>query len=645
MNTSDRLNSAMASTPKNSVPTTGLTSWFSRQKPVNPLIDLRFEPVGRFQRVARRVLPVATKLLSIDHLNRIYDQQIKGSSTPQECIRRVFDALRVHWRVSPQDLQRIPRTGPLIVVANHPTGGMEGLALASLLLSVRPDAKLMVNFLLGKIPELRDLFFFVDPFGGEAAKAASGKGMRESIRHLKSGGVLGVFPAGEVASFNLKNRRVVESPWNESVARLARMTGATVLPVYFDGKTSVAFNALGLIHERVRTAMLGREIVNQTGKKLGVRIGSPIPPRRLAEFPTDQAMIEFLRQRTFNLKHRPVRKLAATKSRFKTVPLAIRRKLVGEKPPQPIIDAVPTKLLIDDINRLPEEQKLVTGEAYDVFYARSHQIPAVLREIGRLREITFRATDEGTGKPLDLDSFDDYYLHLFMWDRAKQRIVGGYRMGQTDTILAERGVAGLYTSTLFVFDSRLIKRISPALEMGRSFVCQEYQKSYQPLLMLWKGISAYMVRHPHYRYLTGPVSISNEYQTISKTLMVEFLKAMKTPRELAHLVTARRPFFGKLPRGVDPKTQSSYIDHDDLSDAVADIEPDQKGMPILLRHYLKLGAKLLAFNVDPDFGNCVDGLIVVDLADPKAPVERYFGKEGRKSYLEYHAKLKTAAAM
>lgn len=591
-------------------------------------------------RAMRAASPLIEHVLGLDLLNKRH-AYCAAAQTPIEYINRVFEVFRIRWGMTAAERERIPRTGPLVVVANHPLGAMEGLVLAAMLLRVRPDVKLMVNQLLGRIPNLRDIFFFVDPFGTDDSIRKSLTGMRQCVKWVKEGGVLGVFPSGEVSSFNLRTREITDPKWNPSVARIVRMTGAPVLPVYFEGHNSLMFQAAGLIHPLLRTSLLAREMIGRAGQRVGLRVGSVIPHRRLCEFESDESLIEFLRQRTYLLRHRPAPKKKAKsgkrrRRRFRRIPLSIRRRRSKARRPEPIISPVDPALIGAEVDALPADQWIVPGEEMGVAYAEAAQIPATLREIGRLREITFRATGEGTGKPVDLDPFDDYYLHLFVWHKKNREIVGAYRMGRTDVILPVRGIGGLYTTTLFLYDTKLLRRIDPALELGRSFVRQEYQKSYAPLLMLWRGIAGYVSRFQQYRYVFGPVSISNTYQTVSKSLMVQFLKQHHSPQQLSDLVLARNPFKPRRLRGINLQAGYATFETDDLSDIVSDLEPDHKGLPVLLRQYLKLGAKLLAFNVDPDFGDCVDGLIVVDLAADNIALDRFFDKSIRRQYQQFH---------
>ncbi len=273
-----------------------------------------------------------------------------------------------------------------------------------------------------------------------------------------------------------------------------------------------------------------------------------------------------------------------------------------------------------------------------VFWARASQIPYVLREVGRLREITFREAGEGTGESIDLDLFDSHYHHLILWQKKTLEVVGSYRLGPTDLILSRYGKKGLYTTSLFKFHNDFFLQVHPALELGRSFIRREYQKAFSTLMLLWKGIGQYVVRYPRYRFLFGPVSISDDYRRVSKTLLIKFLREQNYRPELARWVKAKRPYRQDLRKGwMDQAVASMIRDAAEVSDWIAELEADQKGIPIFLKQYLKLGGKLLGFNIDAQFSRVVDGLILVDLAKTNPVVlEKYLGKAGADFFLSHH---------
>lgn len=314
------------------------------------------------------------------------------------------------------------------------------------------------------------------------------------------------------------------------------------------------------------------------------------------------------------------------------------RTVVNHEILVPLASPIEPSVLADEISTIPYHQRLLTSGALSVYYAAAEQIPETLKEIGRLREETFRAVAEGTGKPRDLDRFDSFYIHLFVWNNKKKEIVGAYRLGKTDVIVPHYGKKYLYTHTLFKYGDKFLKELGPALEMGRSFIRVEYQKSYSSLLLLWKGIGLYVSLHPQYKILFGPVSISNSYHAYCRELMATFLKRTTSLPDLSKMVKPRNRFRSKQIKGLHKReAEQWWNDIEELSSWISTIEQDRKGIPVLLKQYLKLGGRVLCFNLDPDFSNALDSLIIVDLTrtDPKV-LKRYMGEEGFNYFHTYH---------
>ncbi len=568
------------------------------------------------------------RVFSLDTLNEVY-RGVRRRVRHKHFFDATLDELRVQYAVSEADLARIPREGPLLVVANHPFGGLEGIILGSLLNSVRKDVKVLGNYLLHVIPEIRPHLIALNPFGGKSASRANIGALREAIKLLRSGGALITFPAGEVSSLRLDRRRVTDPEWTPHTAALVRHARADVLPVFFEGRNSSFFQVMGMVHPRLRTALLAHELFRRRGNTVQVQIGHPISHRKLLKFGSGPAMTHYMRVKTYFLKNR-------RPSEKKSIFLKFPRKKSPH--PQEIMPPVPKPVLLVELASLPSEQLLVSEKGFDVFYARATQIPRLLLEIGRLRETAFRAVSEGTGKTCDLDVFDRTYLHLFLWNRQDRQLVGAYRLGQIDLLLQSNGAKGLYTNTLFRMKPGFLEQLGPALELGRSFIRPEYQRKYGCLTLLWKGIGRFIISNPHYHVLFGPVSISRDYHTVSKNLIVQFLKDRNRFRDLAKLVKPRNPHRGKRINGVARKDlRKTWLSIDDVSALIAEIEHDGKGIPILLRHYLKLNAQLLSFNVDKTFSDVLDGLVVVDLkeTDPRI-IRRFLGKEDADRYLKRH---------
>jgi putative hemolysin len=586
-------------------------------------------PLGIRSAVQESILK---RILLIERFSKLFPEAL-APGDDRHVADRMLSALNITYEMSEIDYTRIPKNGALIVVANHPFGAVEGLILSSILSSVRADARILANYLLRtlNIPEFEDLFFYVDPFGRKDSIRSNIKPMREAMHWVESGGVLGVFPSGEVSHLRLLKREISDPKWSNSIARIIRKTKAPVLPFFFEGANSKLFQLLGLVHPLLRTLMLPREMLNKRNKVVGVRVGKLVTFDKLSRFQEDDSMMEYLRLRTYMLGKRGE---DSTKKRRGI----IRRTTAPNNSGQPIALPQPPNLLIDEVRNIPAEQVLVETDRYTVFQAGAESIPNLLQEMGRLREITFRDAGEGTGKSVDIDRFDEYYIHLLLWDKESDEVAGGYRLGLTDDILQMHGRRGLYTSTLFEYTRAFLDRIQPAIELGRSFVRPEYQKSYHPLMLLWKGIGRYVALNPQYKTLIGPVSISNNYLSVSRELIAAFYRKSSGQRGSTDMVKSNNPLRYKLKSGRNLKAACTLLhDIQDVSEVISDIETDQKGIPILLKHYMKLGGDILGLTIDHNFSDVMDVLILVDLTrtDPKI-LERYMGKEATGAFLRYH---------
>jgi putative hemolysin len=577
------------------------------------------------------------KILCLGTLNAMYRQanaRAEADADAQDFIARALHELRVSADMPEAELGRVPKDGPLMVVSNHPFGVVEGLLLARLLLSVRPDVKILANHLLSAIPEMRPLLIEIDAFGGSGAKVRNMAGLRAALAWLKKGGVIVAFPAGEVSSLAIAKRMVADPPWQRGIARLARKAVVPVLPVFFHGRNGALFQAAGLVHPRLRTLLIPRENLGRCGHSLRLSMGAVIAPEKLAAFGTDDETSAYMRFRCHLLRARQAdRASAAPPARVK--PRRAALALAAQKPQEQ---------RLAEIARLRPEQLLVKSAPFMVFEARAHEIPAIMHEVARLRESVFRSVGEGTGQPLDTDEYDARYRHLVLWNTQDNELAGAYRFAGTDEILAGHGPSGLYTASQFRIRPDFWKRLDPALELGRSFVRPRYQKSYQPLLLLWKGLAEYVSRNPRYRVLFGCVSISGDYSPLARELMMRFLRAHSFDSGLARLVKPTRPPRERqLPRLDVSLPEAVFRDPGDLNDLVAELEGG-RGVPVLLRQYLKLGGRIAAFNVDPGFGHCLDGLICVDLAlTDERTLARFMGAENARLFLTRHTAARMAS--
>jgi putative hemolysin len=575
-------------------------------------------PIGN---LIRPFEPQLLRFLFTDTLMETYVHAARDGATGADFAGALLQELNIRYEVRAGDLGRIPKTGPAVVVANHPFGFLEGLVLMCLLRKVRPDYRFVVNQALGSVEQLRDFCILVNPFAEQGAARENARGLRRCYEWLDSNGLLVVFPAGEVAHFNWGGERPVADPkWRGTAARIARRLGCPMVPLYFDGTNSLPFQMMGTIHPRLRTLNLARELVKKQRRIIPVRVGNPVPPTVLRGFADAEAATGYLRARVYLLGNR----IASASVK----PEALRRSIRIEES---------RDVVAHEVAALPAECLLANGEEFDTYLADAEQIPRTLHEIGRCRELTFRAVGEGTGESLDLDRFDGYYQHLFLWSNKDRQIAGAYRIAATADVLPKYGPGGLYTSTLFQYTDGFFERLGPAFELGRSFIRAEYQRHYAPLLLLWKGIAACVARRPACPVLFGAVSISRHYQPLSRALIIDFV-AGHMASDLSGMVKPRRGYRKPLLVPKHVKRLGSLLKTvDELSDSISDLEADGKGVPVLIRQYVKLGGQFLGFNVDPNFSDALDGLIVADVRKVQGPMlDRVLGKAGAAMFRAHH---------
>jgi putative hemolysin len=517
---------------------------------------------------------------------------------------RVQQVTGIRPRVDPQELARIPVTGAAVVCANHPLGGADSVALLATLLSRRTDVKILANTLLTRIPTLAPLCIFVDPFGGEGSAVRNAAALREAHAWLKAGHMLAAFPGGEVSAMRWGVWTPADPPWSTIPARLALKAGAKVIPVWCEGSNSGVFHAAGLLHPRLRTALLPSEFVSHCGKVVELRVGRALAT---AESPLDaESLTRLVRGRC-----------------------ELMRNVVRTPRAQPALEPVAEQVaspdeLAREFAALPADRLLFSEGGFDLFVLRAAEAPGVMEELGRLREIAFRAVGEGSGKPSDTDQFDLTYWQLVLWNPSTKEIVGGYRAGVVREVTREVGAEGLYTSTLFQFSPELFAALDESVELGRSFVRLEYQRQTMPLNLLWRGIAVFMIRNG-LQQMFGPVSISNDYASMSKELIMEFLERHRLAAPFTKMVTPRNPpKRTPVASWTERETAEITSNFAQVERIVDEIERGKRAVPVLLRHYLRLNARLLAFNVDPDFGDVVDALMLVDLRQIDERIVRYY---------------------
>ncbi len=544
------------------------------------------------------VAGLAYGYLRLGKINRLFD----GAADYQgrEFADHLIENMGITIDVNPDQLENIPKEGGFVVVSNHPFGAIEGVMLLSVIAKVRPDFKVMANFILSHIPNLKECFFAVNPFENNPEWKSSVNGLKGSIRHIADGNGLGVFPAGEVSRYH-DHDYPEDLPWSPSIARIIKNAGVPVIPAFWDGRNSKWFYFVDRIHPMLGTGRLTKELINKHDKTFNLQIGKLILPSEIETYQDPQELAAYLRSRSYALEA--------------NIPAKVKNE--KETKLEEIDAPSDLSLMLKELDAIREKSFLYSASDYECYLADYDDIPNLMHEIARLREETFRAIGEGTGKHHDQDEFDSYFKHLILWDKVKQKIAGCYRLGIGSDIVPKYGIKGFYVSTLVNFNDAFAEYLKHTIELGRSFVSLEYQKEVLPLVLLLRGLSDVVVRYPDINHFIGPVSISSWYPKFYMSMIVKYVtEKHPVSEELAHMAMPMTPFhedFLKVDADVLMKENMDSIDKFDKF--MFRLSNGQYRLPTLFKKYLKLNAKFLCFNVDPDFNDTLDSLLFLTFTD------------------------------
>lgn len=562
--------------------------------------------------------PLASIIMSalrINKVNKLYDKlkDKKGKDFFDAFIREQG----LSYVAFEEDLAKIPKTGPFILVSNHPLGAIDGILMIKILSEIRPDFKVMGNFLLEKIEPIQPYVIPVNPFEGERKSIKnSSLGMRNTLKHLQEGGCVGIFPAGEVSNKNNEFNEIRDKAWEKPALKLIKAAKVPVVPMYFHAKNSLLFYNLAKIHPDLQTAMLPAEMLRKRENPIRIRIGKPVSIKVLDEYEKPEELGEYLQNKIYMLKsYFEKRKSLPEVMKLNDLKLNFSPSK-EENIVQNIIDETPKDDLQKDIDHLRKADKMLFKNGnYEVYFADYELIPSIMREIGRQRELTFREVGEGSNLPFDLDEYDKYYHHLFLWDSEAQKLAGAYRMALGKEVMKRQGINGFYTSSLFEFDQELQPFFRKVIEMGRAYITREYQQKPLPLFLLWRGIVHVCLRNPDHKFLMGGVSISNKFSDFSKSLMIEFMRSHYYDAAVAQYIHPKNEFKVRLKN----RDKSLFMDEvqadlNKLDKMIDDLEPEMR-LPVLIKKYIKQNAKVISFNVDPNFNDAIDGLMYIRISD------------------------------
>ncbi|MGD2119176.1 MAG: lysophospholipid acyltransferase family protein [Chromatiales bacterium] len=578
---------------------------------VETLLRNHFPDVEKRQGpVYKATVTLLKKLLHQDEINSFIEsnQHLEGF----EFNDAVLDHFDFSFRISNRDRDRIPAQGRVLIVANHPLGSLDGLALLKMVSEIRPDVRIVATTLLNQISPLNNLFLSVDNL---SKKASHLKSMRRIVKALEADQAVIMFPTGEVS--RIRPNGIRDGKWKTGFLHLAAKTAAPIVPIYIDAKNSAMFYGLSSLYKPLGTIMLVNEMFNKHNVEISLRVGKPIPWEAIDGLDMPKKKIaKRMRKQVYRLAKKNKPKL------FDTI--------------ENVIHPAKSKLIR---NELKQSQLIGSTEDGKQIYLFDYQPnSSVMREIGRLRELSFRAVREGTGNALDVDSYDRYYRHLILWDEDELEIVGAYRIGETAGIIQAKGLRGLYTHSLFEFNDMLLPYLDESIELGRSFIQPRYWGR-RSLDYLWYGIGAYLQQNPHIKYMFGPVSLSASYPLPARKLIASFYDELfSSDIELAQ---PRAPFeFPRYELFAPYRAVSSEGDYKQAFSLLKETL-DSMGVrvPTLYKQYVELcypgGCEFLGFNVDADFSDCIDAMILVHLDAVK--------EKKRERYINSHVASAKAA--
>ena len=566
------------------------------------MVDVQKEIEKKFPKVKEKdnflkksLFKIAKKIVHEDSINQFLGENshLKGF----EFVDAVLDYFDFDYTVSNSDLQNIPPHGKVVIIANHPLGGLDALCLLRLVSQVRKDVKIVANDFLSGFDALNSLFIPIDNYKTKQAK----EDIKKIYEALNNEQALIIFPAGEVSRATPKG--IKDSAWQKGFLTFAKHSNSPILPIFLDGKNSKTFYTMSLINKTFSTLLLSNEMFNKKSKRINIKIGEIIPNENITPKGIDKEIIvKLYKKHLYALKN-------GKKSFFQTQS-AIAHPVRKED----LIKELKSSTLIGQ-----------TADGKKIYLYDYVEDSVVLKELGRLREISFRKVGEGVNKKRDTDKYDIYYQHIILWDENDLEIVGSYRIGNSNFIFKEIGVKGFYSNNLFKYNEEFTPYLKNSIELGRSFVQPKYWGT-RALDYLWFGIGAYLRKNPNIKYMFGPVSLSSSLPTIAKDMIIFYyshyyedknaLVEARTAYQYANNINDIKTLFKLDDKKSDFKFLKSTLSNIGVS------------VPTLYKQYTEIceddGVKFLDFNIDHNFADCVDGFILVDIAKIKESTKQRY---------------------
>ena len=533
--------------------------------------------------------------------NEIYEKNhyLKGL----EFVDSMLELLHIEYTIKPNELKNIPSTGKILVIANHITGASDAFALVQLIASRRENKKvrLMVNGMLMGVTQASDIIIPVDNITGAITKT-SVKTINEALDNEEA---VVIFPAGIVNRLSFHG--IKDTPWKASFLKIATRNNTPILPIKIEGRNSILFYFISLILPKKLSGllMLPREFaIAGEMKPLVFTIGRVIPVSSFSD--KSIPIAEYLKLFYTHLYALGTKK----KSLFQT---------------ETTITSAHNKMLLkEEVNNAEVLGHTLDGKK--IILTEAKNAPFLMQELGRVREVSFRAIGGGTGGAKDNDLYDNYYKHLILWDEEDLEIVGAYRIGEVAQIIKNRGMKGLYTYNLCNFNEHFQDYCNNSVELGRSFVQPKYWGS-RALDNLWQGVGAYLAKNPHIVYTYGTVTINADTPKQAVAALVYFYSLHFSCD--TDMMSAKTPYFMSYEQKQEFDMLFKYKSYKDgfvvLKKYLKDLGTS---VPTLFKQYAELydegAVRFFDFSINEELHGVVEGFIIADNSKMKeAKRKRY----------------------
>ncbi|MEM7069846.1 MAG: lysophospholipid acyltransferase family protein [Pseudomonadota bacterium] len=565
------------------------------------------------------------KLVGIDRCNKLLEDLGPDWPDTNSMVDIMFDRLDIKYQIKNAEVLEELDDRPKVFVANHPYGLPDAFALFQILTRYRPNIRLFANKILEATQLDDERLLYVDPFSAPQSRNLTRKSMAHALRHVREGGDLALFPGRICSHLKTSDWTISDSAWTDQVRKFVDAGGGDLVPLYITGRNSMLFNFSGLIHPRIRTYLLVREFL-RGGHDFTFTIGDPVSADQLQKVSRSMSVGNFARSLVYSLK--------TGASTVPDLPHLIEPELRNAQETSRVV-RTPTAIRGAHVRKLLDRNEILVKQNGYTIYQSGPKSGADILDI--ICEVRFQAyaSETNVSDPSELrDHYDEFYHHLVLWDDEKEAVAGVYRYTLPGLTQRAPTAENLVTSSIFDLSPEFQKILPKAMELGRAAILPEYQKSFSPLMLLWRGFLEIPYRDKEIKYLFGPVTMGQNFNPLSRELLRRYIMNHCGDDVMKGHVSPRKALAFDIPREVEiEKLANACGSFAQLGNLINGIEGGKRSLPVLFRHYANSGCKFVGFGEWRELDNATAGLTLLDLKDSsKSFIQRYFGKEGAEEF-------------